>query len=126
VIAGIGIDLVDVERIAKLLERNGPAFARRIVGPTEDASSWAGAAAAARLATLFAAKEAVMKALGTGMAGAAFRDIAIRVEGEGAPRVVLSGDALETARRKGIASWRLSITHAGGTAAAVAIAVANG
>ena len=114
-IAGIGIDLVDVERVAELLERHGPPFARRILGPAEDTASWSGEAA----------KEAVMKALGTGMAGAAFRDIAILLDEDRAPRVVLSGDALETARRKGVASWRLSITSTGGSAAAVAIALAE-
>lgn len=123
-IAGIGIDLVDVERVAGLLERHGPPFARRILGPSEDTASWSGEDAAGRLASLFAAKEAVMKALGTGMAGAAFRDIAVLLEGDRAPRIVLTGDALETARRRGVTDWRLSITRAGGSAAAVAIALA--
>ena len=59
-----------------------------------------------------------MKALGTGMAGAAFKEIAILSRDSGEPYVELSGNALETAGKRGIASWHISITHSKTTAAA--------
>ncbi|MCK6462036.1 MAG: holo-ACP synthase [Planctomycetes bacterium] len=123
-IAGLGLDLVEIARVAESLERHGSAFADRILGPDEDRSRVGTAEGATHLAGLFAAKEAVMKALGTGMAGAAFREIAILNRPGGEPYVRLSGRALETANRRAIRDWRISITHSRTVAAAVAIALA--
>jgi holo-[acyl-carrier protein] synthase len=124
VIAGVGLDLVEIDRVEESLERHGAAFAERILHRDEDADRAGTKEGAAHLAGLFAAKEAVMKALGTGMAGAAFSDIAILNRPGGEPYVRLSGRALETAEERGIRDWRLSITHSRTVAAAVAIALA--
>jgi holo-[acyl-carrier protein] synthase len=123
-IAGLGIDLVEIERIAGALARNGDAFARRILHPSEDVARLARADGPTHLAGLFAAKEAVMKALGTGMAGAAFHEIEVRHDAGGQPHVRLHAGALARAEAMGVAGWHLSITHTRTTAAAVAIALA--
>ena len=123
-IAGLGLDLVEIDRMKDALERHGAAFAERILHPDEDAARIATGEGASHLAGLFAAKEAVMKALGTGMAGAAFKEIAILNRAGGEPYVRLSGKAQETASKRGIRDWRISITHSRTMAAAVAIAIA--
>ncbi len=123
-IAGLGLDLVEIARVAESLERHGKAFRERILHPDEDAGRVSTAEGATHLAGLFAAKEAVMKALGTGMAGAAFKEIAILNRPGGEPYVRLTGRALETANRRAIRDWRISITHSRTVAAAVAIALA--
>lgn len=123
-IAGLGLDLVEIDRVAESLERHGKAFADRILHPDEDASRVTTADGAAHLAGLFAAKEAVMKALGSGMAGAAFKEIAILNRAGGEPYVRLAGRAQETAGKRGIREWHISITHSRTMAAAVAIAIA--
>ncbi len=124
-IHGVGLDLVEVARVATLLERQGDAFLDRILheaetGARERASRADGPA---HIAGIFAAKEAVMKALGTGMAGAAFGEIEIRHHDGGQPFVALHGATGERARQRGIANWQLSITHSRTTAGAVAIAL---
>jgi len=123
VIAGVGVDLVEVERMRAVLGRHDEAFVRRILHPDEDAARLQRADGATHLAGLFAAKEAVMKALGTGMAGAPFSDIRIAHHDGGQPYVMLSGLAAETAAARGVTSWQVSITHSKTTAAAVAIAL---
>jgi holo-[acyl-carrier protein] synthase len=124
VIRGLGLDLVEIARVAESLERHGQAFAERILHPDEERARLGTAEGAAHLAGLFAAKEAVMKALGTGMAGAAFREIAILNRPGGEPYVRLEGRALETANRRSVREWHVSITHSRTMAAAVAVALA--
>ncbi len=123
-ILGVGLDLVEIDRMKESLERHGTAFSERILHPEEDAARVGTGEGAAHLAGLFAAKEAVMKALGTGMAGAAFKDIAILNRPGGEPYIRLSGRAQETATKRGVRDWHLSITHSRTMAAAVAIALA--
>ncbi len=122
-IAGVGLDLVEIERIEGLLERHGEAFAKRILHPDEDASRLAHRDGPSHLAGLFAAKEAVMKALGTGMTGAGFTEIGILRRPAGRPFVVLRGGALARATELGIEEWHVSITHSKTSAAAVAVAL---
>lgn len=122
-IVGVGIDLVEIERVRSLLERQGAKFVDRILADDEGKERLGKTDGPAHVAGLFAAKEAVMKALGTGMAGAAFKEIRIRHTDRGQPLVELSGEAATRAQGLGIAEWRLSITHTRTTAAAVAIAV---
>jgi len=123
VIAGVGIDLVEIDRVASLLARHGPRFLDRILAPSEARARLERADGPAHLAGLFAAKEAVMKALGTGMAGAAFNEIAIRNHATGQPYVELRAGTARRAAERGIGSWRLSITHSRTAAAAVALAL---
>jgi len=77
-----------------------------------------------RLAGRFAAKEAVLKALGTGFgAGVAFTDVVIHRQPGGPPQVQLVGGAAKAAQALGVTGWRLSISHSGGLAMASAIAL---
>ena len=124
-IAGVGLDLVEIDRLRALLERQGDAFLDRILHPEANRDRIGKADGAAHLAGLFAAKEAVMKALGTGMAGAAFSEIRVRHTDGGQPYLELNGDADARAKAMGITAWHLSITHSKTTAAAVAIALAD-
>ncbi len=120
-IVGIGLDLVDLDRLAAVLERHGEAFLARVFRPGE-VRSGPGAARVAHVAGLFAAKEATMKALGTGWAaGVGFRQIEIVRSALGAPGIVLHGEALRRADRLGVEHHHLSITHDGRSAAAVVV-----
>jgi holo-[acyl-carrier protein] synthase len=123
VIAGIGLDLVEIDRVAGILERSGDRFVDRVLHPQEGRTRIATREGPTHLAGLFAAKEAVMKALGTGMAGANFSDIRIRHHDSGQPWVELEGSAAARAAALGVSSWQLSITHTKSAAAAVAIAL---
>ncbi|HYD40632.1 MAG TPA: holo-ACP synthase [Anaeromyxobacter sp.] len=122
-ILGLGLDLVDIARMARILE-GPPARAERFVARVFTAGERAYCDArvdrATRYAARFAAKEAALKALGV-PAGLRFQELEV-VRGEGAPALVLSGAAEEAARRLGVARLHLSITHDGGTAAAVVVA----
>ena len=124
-IFGIGLDLIEIGRVERLLERSGPPFLERILHPREFSDRLDKRDGPAHIAGLFAAKEAVMKALGTGMAGAAFAEIEIRHTQAGQPRVELHGETREAAVAAGVASFHLSITHNKTTAAAVAVALGD-
>lgn len=113
-ILGIGVDLVPVSRLKGA--RKG--FLERVFTPAERAYARKHADPAERLAARFAAKEAVMKALGTGWAkGISWKD----VETVGT-RLRVKGKAAKIAKSKGITRWHLSISHSGGFAVAVAVA----
>jgi holo-[acyl-carrier protein] synthase len=127
VILGLGLDLVDVSRVARILE--GPAdrarrFLARVYTPAERAFCDACADRAARYAARFAAKEAALKALGV-PAGLRFTELEV-VRAEGAPTLSLAGNAAEAARRLGVRRLHLTITHDGGMAAAAVIAEGAG
>jgi holo-[acyl-carrier protein] synthase len=125
VIRGLGIDVVEIDRVRRILSRHGEAFLDRILAPNEERTRALGAEGPAHVAGVFAAKEAVMKALGTGMVGAAFREIAVVRAPSGQPGVALSGRALAASLRLGVEAWYLSITHARSVAAAVALAIGH-
>jgi holo-[acyl-carrier protein] synthase len=117
-IVGLGIDVVELERIAEAVRRHGDRFVARYCTDAERR----GGERLARLGGLFAAKEAVLKALGTGWAaGLGFRQIEVLADPLGAPRVTLHGAALERATAIGALAVHLSITHERRYAAAVAI-----
>lgn len=121
-IAGLGIDLVDIDRVAKLFAKS-PDFVSHICTDREWEYCSRFSDPIPSLAARFAAKEAVSKALGTGIgAHCAFREIEVVMLESGAPRLELSGSAAETARKLGIASWSLSLTHSRLSAAAVVVA----
>ncbi|KEI71599.1 holo-ACP synthase [Endozoicomonas elysicola] len=109
-IAGIGTDIVRIERIERSLNRLGDAFARRILTQFE-LSVWSESAKpASYLAKRFAAKEAVAKAFGTGIGKLSFQHIEIRNNSIGAPELVLYGYALELQRQKGIKHCHISLS----------------
>jgi holo-[acyl-carrier protein] synthase len=119
-IAAHGIDIVDVERFAKLIEKGGEAFLERcfVRSEIEEASYKTNE----RLAAWFAVKEAVLKALGTGHSnGAIFTDIVVVHNEIGAPFVELSGRTRELAESIGIKKWFVSISHINKIAVASAI-----
>lgn len=120
-ILGVGLDLIELNRVRSALGRHGERFVERIADPLEIGSRSA-AGQAQTVAGLFAAKEAVLKALGTGWAeGLAFRQVVVERLASGAPRVRLEGEARRRADRMGVARIHLSITHDAGVAAAVAV-----
>jgi holo-[acyl-carrier protein] synthase len=121
-ILGIGLDLVELERLAGLLSRHRQRFLERICRPGEIAPRAEGDAMLQHVGGLFAAKEAVLKALGTGWgAGAWFRDVEVVREPGLGPTVRLHDGALRRARDLGVARIHVSITHERGHAAAVAV-----
>jgi holo-[acyl-carrier protein] synthase len=124
-VIGTGVDLAEIERIEQALAaRHGPRLRERVFTSGERAYCESrGRTRAQSYAARFAAKEAVMKALGVGWGRhAAWHEIEVVRERGAAPHVVLSGSAAETARRLGIARWSLSLTHAAGLAVAFVVA----
>ncbi len=118
-ILSVGIDLCEVSRMEKALEKGG--FLERFFAPGEQAYIRSrGRGAAQSMAGHFAAKEAGLKALGCGIA-VPLAEIAIEHNALGAPRYVLTGKALEKMQATGGTTMHLSITHTDQTAAAVAI-----
>lgn len=125
-IYGTGIDLIEVCAFATLLERGGDDFARRCFSTEELNLAGSGKLRAARLAGCFAAKEAVLKALGTGWTGGiALNEVVINATSTLAPTVTLTGTALVVAQEAGVTSWLISISLAGGTALASAVACSD-
>jgi holo-[acyl-carrier protein] synthase len=111
-IIGIGIDATDIPRIDQALKRFGDRFAQRVFTDAEIAYCADKHRSAPHYAARFAAKEAMMKALGTGLSrGITWRDIEV-VRGGGPPRLVLRGGALARFEQLGGATSLLTITHA--------------
>src|SRR5438445_10445917 len=110
-IKGVGIDVVEVRRIEQALDRWGDAFVTRIFTTAEDERAKPPHARSARLAARFAAKEAVMKALGLGWRAMGWREIEILNDPLGKPTVTLRGGAQRTADRQGRAAIQVSLSH---------------
>jgi holo-[acyl-carrier protein] synthase len=110
-IRGLGLDIVEVDRIRRAVTRWGEAFLSRVLTPEERAGDYGARATAERLAGRFAAKEAVMKALGMGLRGIGWQEIEITVDPLGKPGVRLTGRAAAVADRLGVRVWRLAISH---------------
>ena len=124
-VVGIGVDIVEVERIRGIVERQGDRFLRRVFSDEELRYCRRCAHPEQRLATRFAAKEAVLKALGVGWSkGTRFRDVEVRANELGAPSVELHGRALEISRSLGVERLHVSLSH--DTRYAVAQVVAEG
>jgi holo-[acyl-carrier protein] synthase len=122
VIVGLGIDIVEVARLAAALGRHGDHFVDRVFTDAEQTACDARGDRILALAARFAAKEACLKALGTGWAeGLGFRDVEVVREGNQPPRLVLHGEAARSAETLGVVRSHVSLTHQPGTAAAVVI-----
>ena len=103
-----GVDIIEVGRVRRVAETYGQRFLKRIY--TEDEAAYC-RGRAPQLATRYAAKEAVMKALGTGVRGVRWRDIeVVRRRGQ-APTVRLHGTALARAELLGIDHLAISLSH---------------
>ena len=123
-IVGHGIDLVEVARIAAMIREHGERFLGRCFTPAEQAYRGGSRRRAEHLAARFAAKEAVLKALGTGLTGSiAWTDIEVVSASTGAPSIVLHGSAKAAATRAGVKSWIISLTHTDTLAMASVIAL---
>ncbi|MCY2995860.1 MAG: holo-ACP synthase [Planctomycetota bacterium] len=123
-IIGIGTDIVETLRIAQMIERHGELFLLRVFTPYEVEYCSARKAATQHYAGRWAAKEAVLKALGTGWSrGITWRDVEVRNEIGGKPHIVLDGGALDVSRRLGIEQMLISISHCRAYATAYALAV---
>jgi len=120
-VVGIGIDAVEVDRFRRVLGRR-PGLADRLFTDGERAGT-AGRDPVPRLAARFAAKEAVMKALGVGLGAFGFHDVEVVSLPSGAPSLVLSGRAAALAADRGVAGWRVSLTHTDSMAEAVVVAL---
>lgn len=122
-IIGIGLDVVEIDRIARALARHGGRFAPRFFTPREQSYCHRGGprVAAARFAARFAAKEAFVKALGTGFVGGAWRDIEVIHDGTGRPQIYLGGAWTAQTAALGVVQVFVSLTHARQYAAAQVI-----
>jgi holo-[acyl-carrier protein] synthase len=125
-IVGHGIDLVDIAEIRRWIDDPRDPLIPRCFVQEELDEVGDGPNRVERLAGRFAAKEAVLKALGTGFgAGVAFSDVIIHRAAGAPPQVRLTGGAGTVAIELGITEWRLSISHAGAMAMASAIAIGD-
>ncbi len=109
-VVGFGTDIVEIERIEKVLQRTGEAFARRILSDPELVQYQSLKNQQRFLAKRFAAKEAAAKALGTGIAGGVtFHDFIVSNDERGKPCLQLAGKALQLAQDMGVGSVFISI-----------------
>ena len=121
-IVGTGIDITEVARIAAAIERHGERFLRRVFTAAEIRYCESKRNKAERYAARFAAKEAAMKAIGTGWRqGVAWKDIEVGREPGGRPTVRFSGRVQQHAERLGAKRASLSLTHTEHTAMAQVI-----
>lgn len=104
----VGVDIIEIHRVAATLERFGERFLNRIFTPGEIAYC---RGRAPQLAARFAAKEAVMKALGTGTRGVAWREVEVTRKPTGEPGIQLHGRAAARAEKLGIDRIAISISH---------------
>ncbi|AXQ57368.1 MULTISPECIES: holo-ACP synthase [Streptomyces] len=121
----VGTDLVDVADMRATLTRQ-PRFRTKAFTEAERAYCEIPEDPAERYAVRFAAKEAVLKALGTGLSGAALTEIEVRRAPEGKPSLLLTGRAAALAQAAGVHSWLISLTHTATRAHALVAGVGAG
>ncbi len=119
----VGVDIVDIARIERVVQRWGERFLNRVYTPAEIAHCRGRAPA---LAVRFAAKEAVSKTLGVGIwgkKGIRWVEAEVRSDPLGKPEVVLYGRAAELAAQLGLNQWAISLSHTDGQAIAMVVAI---
>lgn len=121
---GIGTDLVELDRFRAALART-PSLVDRLFTADEQRYAARRRDPTERYAARFAAKEAVMKAMGLGLGGVRFRDIEVVRAESGAPSVQLHGTAVDAASQLGVRRWLLTLTHTSSTAQAIAVALGD-
>ena len=114
-----GVDLVEIARISRAVEQHGERFLHRIYTAAELADC---SGRPTSLAARFAAKEAVSKALGTGIGAVAWTEIEVRRGESGEPLLALHGAAHDLAARLNLKEWSLSLSHTGPYAIAFVVA----
>jgi holo-[acyl-carrier protein] synthase len=123
-ILGIGTDIIECPRIGKMIEQHGELFLRRVYTEREIRYCQARKHAIEHFAGRWAAKEAILKALGTGRSqGVAWTHIEVRNGQDGRPQVLVCGAAREIARERGIGDILVSIAHCRTYATASALAL---
>ena len=120
-VLGVGVDAVEVDRLRGLLERR-PRLAERLFTAGERTAVTARRDPVPGLAARFAAKEAVMKALGVGLGAFPFHDVEVTEGDGGAPALVLGAAASRLAADRSVAGWHVSLTHTASVAVAVVVA----
>ena len=118
---GIGVDVVEIERFRRSLERT-PTMRERLFTPIELEYVAPKVDPVPSLAARFAAREAVMKSLGLGLGAFGFHDVWVERADSGAPSLVFAGKALALARQAGVQRWHLSLTHSDLVAVAYVVA----
>ena len=119
-IAGVGVDIVDISRLKTALART-PELAERLFTAAELSAVGERHAPADSLAGCFAAKEALAKVLGA-PAGLRWTDVEVVRNGGGRPFLAVRGTVADAARASGIGAWHLSLSHDGGFCVAVVVA----
>jgi len=122
-VIGIGVDLVEVDRMRTALART-PTLAARLFTAGERTYAEQVGDPSERYAVRFAAKEAVMKALGVGLGAVDWHDVEVdRNADTGEPSVALTGRAAMLAADRGVRGWKLTLTHTRSLAEAIAVAL---
>lgn len=122
---GVGIDVVDIERFRVALTRT-PTMRARVFTQVELDYVAPKLDPVPSLAARFAAREAVMKAMGVGLGAFGFHDVWVEVDSSsGAPHLQVRGAAEELAAGRGVVSWHLSLAHDGGVATAMVVAASR-
>ena len=119
---GLGVDLVEIERMERAIERT-PRILERVFTSGEREYAWSKSKPAVHYAAFFAAREAVLKALGSGFAGMHYSDVEIAHNEKGKPEVVLHGNALALAEEQGVVEIQISLSHTHQMAVASAVAI---
>ena len=119
---GIGTDLVDLDRLRRVLDRT-PRIVARLFTEAEQAYAIERRDPTERFGGRFAVKEATMKALGVGLGAVAFRDIEVIRDPSGAPRLELHGSAAALAAVQGVDRWLITLSHTDHLAQAVVVAL---
>jgi holo-[acyl-carrier protein] synthase len=123
-VLGIGTDIVECLRIAQMIDRHGELFINRVYTTGEIEYCRSRKQATQHFAGRWAAKEAILKAIGTGWAnGICWTDLEVRNDPGGQPKVLVRGGAKEAALRRGIGDILVSISHCRTYATAYALAV---
>ncbi|MDR2672315.1 MAG: holo-ACP synthase [Coriobacteriales bacterium] len=119
---GLGVDIIEIDRMQRAIERT-PRILQRVFSSGEREYAWSKSRPASHYALFFAAKEAVLKALGTGFTGMRFTDVEVAHDDKGKPIALLHGNVQAEATSQGIVEIQLSLshTHQVGVASAVAI-----
>jgi holo-[acyl-carrier protein] synthase len=121
VVVGVGVDVVDIERFRRVLART-PSIRERLFTDDELTYVKPRRDPVPSLAARFAAREAVMKALGLGLGAFGFHDVSVRVAPSGAPSLIVTGKAEELAVERNVGALHLSLAHDGPVAIAVVVA----
>jgi holo-[acyl-carrier protein] synthase len=119
---GVGVDIVEIERMERALERT-PRIAERVFTSGERTYAWSRPRPAVQYASFFAAREAVLKALGCGFAEAGYQDVEITHDDKGKPIVLLHGNAALVASQQDIVEIQISLSHTHHVAVASAVAI---